>query len=143
MTFRTLLESLKIIKKGDKSPDSKELGTIGSFKIHNTKHVTDKRNGVKRNDGLDIRTIKKVLTDFLKHIPKPKNSKYDIIYKDPKFNKLVIMVKNHDITIITIIQSQRNKNTYLVQDNQIQIDLNKLSEDTNMIVSIFQSILCG
>jgi len=140
MTFRELLEGLKILKKTNKTIDSNNLGNIGKFKVINSKHATEPRRGIKRNEGLDITSIKNVIREFIKKVPKPKNSKYDIIYKNPKYNKLVIKVKNNEIFIITIIQSQRSTNTYKIQDNQVQVSLDKVFEEFNLIKEIYEYI---
>ena len=139
MNFRELIERLMIVKKGNKTADSRDLGKIGKYNIETSKHISDVRSdNIKRNDNLSLQQIKSVLSEFINHFDSNiKSGKYDIVYKMPKLNKMVVFVSHNKIKVITIIQSQRNKNTYAVQKAQTQVELKKLFEDTQIIEAIY------
>jgi len=136
-TFRELLEKLMIKQKTSKDVTSFDYGKIERYDIVNSKHASDDRNGTTRNDGMNIKLLKSIIREFIYSVDTIKDGKYDIIYKNPKFNKLVIGVKANKITIITVIQVDRNANTFKEQENQTQIELTNIFEDMSLIVSVF------
>lgn len=130
--FKTfIVEALTIVKKNDKNfkelpkydqklnapkqPEENDLliGKVGKFDLYKTFHVSHTRDyeTTPRDYGMDKQEYLRIMNKFIQKITPENNKKYHIFYRKDgvgKYNDLVVSVNGNRITIVTIIQGNRN-----------------------------------
>jgi len=113
-------EAITVVKKGNKQKSDRDYGTIGKRQVINTKHTSDKRYGVDRNDSMDIKRIKEVISKAV--ALSPKNGRYLVAYRDKKgtYGTISINIKKNVIEIVTIMDlNKKDYNKYhLIPDQE-------------------------
>ena len=122
-------EALKIVKKVSTEvfDDGHNIGVVKSYKIIKSKHTHDKRGEIERDKDISNEDIVNTLSKAFKDL---KDGYNHVIFKskNDKFNNIVVFNNKDEkvITVITIIQQERNKPNYFAKETDNKIILESL-----------------